>query len=754
MSVPILPLKDKVVIPKANNNFLTVGRKASIKAIQAAEKGNKSIILLLQKDTSLEPTAQNLYFRGVLAKITNVYDSYDGSHKVFLTPEEIVEVSVIEPGDYLSAKIFKVINPKEVKDASIIALLKSILSVTDELKSEDSSFQLPAIVDTSDIMLATYIMADSFITQTKDRQKFLECKSVDKMLELVLENAIKKKEAVKVEKHIQKTIVKNAEKVQKEYYLNEKLEAIQKELGNGEDDLDELIKKAKENGASEEAIRKMEKENKKLKSMNPMSGEAAVIRNFIETIASMPWGKTTKENLDTITAKEQLDQDQYGLDKVKTRILEQLAVQQINPKIMGSVICLAGPPGVAKTSIAKSIAKAQNREFIRVPLGGVRDEAEIRGHRRTYIGSMPGKIIAAIRKANSNNPMILLDEIDKMSSDYKGDPASALLEVLDPSQNKHFQDHFLEIEYDISKVLFFATANYLDQIPRPLLDRMEVIRVDGYSDSEKLLIAKNHLIPKTAEEMNLPTKIDITDAALNMIISDYTAESGVRKLEQHIKSIFRKVAYMSVSSKARLKRIKLDVAEVEKMLGNERYISTKLSKKDMVGRVMGLAYTQVGGDVLPIDCVTMSGHGNIELTGQLGSVMTESAKNAITFIKHNKLVSAKALKQDMHIHAGDGSTPKDGPSAGVTLVTAMVSALLNKPVRRDVAMTGEITIRGEVCAIGGVKEKLTAAARTGITKVYLPKDNEKDVTEDLSKLLKIQYVENVLEILKDLKLIK
>ena len=754
MSVPILPLKDKVVIPKANNNFLTVGRKASIKAIQAAEKGNKSIILLLQKDTSLEPTAQNLYFRGVLAKITNVYDSYDGSHKVFLTPEEIVEVSVIEPGDYLSAKIFKVINPKEVKDASIIALLKSILSVTDELKSEDSSFQLPAIVDTSDTMLATYIMADSFITQTKDRQKFLECKSVDKMLELVLENAIKKKEAVKVEKHIQKTIVKNAEKVQKEYYLNEKLEAIQKELGNGEDDLDELIKKAKENGASEEAIRKMEKENKKLKSMNPMSGEAAVIRNFIETIASMPWGKTTKENLDTIAAKEQLDQDQYGLDKVKTRILEQLAVQQINPNVMGSVICLAGPPGVAKTSIAKSIAKAQNREFIRVPLGGVRDEAEIRGHRRTYIGSMPGKIIAAIRKANSNNPMILLDEIDKMSSDYKGDPASALLEVLDPSQNKHFQDHFLEIEYDISKVLFFATANYLDQIPRPLLDRMEVIRVDGYSDSEKLLIAKNHLIPKTAEEMNLPTKIDITDAALNMIISDYTAESGVRKLEQHIKSIFRKVAYMSVSSKARLKRIKLDIAEVEKMLGNERYISTKLSKKDMVGRVMGLAYTQVGGDVLPIDCVTMSGHGNIELTGQLGSVMTESAKNAITFIKHNKLVSAKALKQDMHIHAGDGSTPKDGPSAGVTLVTAMVSALLNKPVRRDVAMTGEITIRGEVCAIGGVKEKLTAAARTGITKVYLPKDNEKDVTEDLSKLLKIQYVENVLEILKDLKLIK
>lgn len=754
MSVPILPLKDKVVIPKANNNFLTVGRKASIKAIQAAEKGNRSIILLLQKDTALEPTAQNLYFRGVLAKITNVYDSYDGSHKVFLTPEEIVEVSVIEPGDYLSAKIFKVINPKEVKDASIVALLKSILSVTDELKSEDSSFQLPAIVDTSDTMLATYIMADSFITQTKDRQKFLECKSVDKMLELVLENAIKKKEAVKVEKHIQKTLVKNAEKVQKEYYLNEKLEAIQKELGNGEDDLDELIKKAKENGASEEAIRKMEKENKKLKSMNPMSGEAAVIRNFIETIASMPWGKTTKENLDTITAKEQLDQDQYGLDKVKTRILEQLAVQQINPKIMGSVICLAGPPGVAKTSIAKSIAKAQNREFIRVPLGGVRDEAEIRGHRRTYIGSMPGKIIAAIRKANSNNPMILLDEIDKMSSDYKGDPASALLEVLDPSQNKHFQDHFLEIEYDISKVLFFATANYLDQIPRPLLDRMEVIRVDGYSDSEKLLIAKNHLIPKTAEEMNLPTKIDITDAALNMIISDYTAESGVRKLEQHIKSIFRKVAYMSVSSKARLKRIKLDIAEVEKMLGNERYISTKLSKKDMVGRVMGLAYTQVGGDVLPIDCVTMSGHGNIELTGQLGSVMTESAKNAITFIKHNKLVSAKALKQDMHIHAGDGSTPKDGPSAGVTLVTAMVSALLNKPVRRDVAMTGEITIRGEVCAIGGVKEKLTAAARTGITKVYLPKDNEKDVTEDLSKLLKIQYVENVLEILKDLKLIK
>ena len=754
MSVPILPLKDKVVIPKANNNFLTVGRKASIKAIQAAEKGNRSIILLLQKDTSLEPTAQNLYFRGVLAKITNVYDSYDGSHKVFLTPEEIVEVSVIEPGDYLSAKIFKVINPKEVKDASIVALLKSILSVTDELKSEDSSFQLPAIVDTSDTMLATYIMADSFITQTKDRQKFLECKSVDKMLELVLENAIKKKEAVKVEKHIQKTIVKNAEKVQKEYYLNEKLEAIQKELGNGEDDLDELIKKAKENGASEEAIRKMEKENKKLKSMNPMSGEAAVIRNFIETIASMPWGKTTKENLDTITAKEQLDQDQYGLDKVKTRILEQLAVQQINPKVMGSVICLAGPPGVAKTSIAKSIAKAQNREFIRVPLGGVRDEAEIRGHRRTYIGSMPGKIIAAIRKANSNNPMILLDEIDKMSSDYKGDPASALLEVLDPSQNKHFQDHFLEIEYDISKVLFFATANYLDQIPRPLLDRMEVIRVDGYSDSEKLLIAKNHLIPKTAEEMNLPIKIDITDAALNMIISDYTAESGVRKLEQHIKSIFRKVAYMSVSSKARLKRIKLDIAEVEKMLGNERYISTKLSKKDMVGRVMGLAYTQVGGDVLPIDCVTMSGHGNIELTGQLGSVMTESAKNAITFIKHNKLVSAKALKQDMHIHAGDGSTPKDGPSAGVTLVTAMVSALLNKPVRRDVAMTGEITIRGEVCAIGGVKEKLTAAARTGITKVYLPKDNEKDVTEDLNRLLKIQYVENVLEILKDLKLIK
>lgn len=753
MVTPILPLKDKVVMPKCNNAFITVGRTASIRAVQAAEKGDKTIILLQQRDTQKDPSSDNLHRTGVLAKLTNVYDAFDGSYKVFLHPEEIVTVKDIQSGSHLTTENFIIVKPSEEKDATITALLKSILSVTDAIKAEDGGFFLPPLGETSDTLNATFLMADTFIVNPKDRQSFIECKTIDAMLEIVLENAIRKKEALKVEKHIQTTIVKNAEKAQKEYYLHEKLEAINKELGT-EDDLDEMIKKAKENGASEEAIRKMDKENKKLKSMNPMSGEAAVIRNFIETVASMPWGKTTKENLDTTKAKEQLDKDQYGLEKVKTRILEQLAVQQINPNVMGSVICLAGPPGVAKTSIAKSIAKAQNREFIRVPLGGVRDEAEIRGHRRTYLGSMPGKIIAAIKKANSNNPMILLDEIDKMGSDHKGDPAAALLEVLDPSQNKHFQDHFMDIEYDISKVLFFATANYLEQIPRPLLDRMEIITVDGYSDNEKLLIAKNHLIPKTAEEMKLPVKIELTDDAITLMISEYTMESGVRKLEQLIRSIFRKVAYMSVNNKARLKRIRIDKVEAEKMLGNEKIIPTKLSKKDMVGRVMGLAYTQVGGDVLPIDCLTMTGMGGIELTGQLGSVMTESAKNAITFIKHNKLVAAKALKQDMHIHAGDGSTPKDGPSAGVALVTVMVSALTNKPIRRDVAMTGEITIRGEVCAIGGVKEKLTAAARAGITKVYLPKDNEKDVTEELKGMLKIQYVESVLEILKDLKLIK
>ena len=613
---------------------------------------------------------------------------------------------------------------------------------------------LKAVKAEKDTYRALMLALSSIDVSFTKKQSIIE---IDEFEPLVIEViAMLYAEAQKSEtnKRIQDQIKESAEKSAKAYYLSEQRDAIEKELrtlnDEDEDDIASIKKKAEKTPLSDEAKEKVKKEIKKLENTNPMAAEASVIRNYLDTILSLPWGVNEPINTSLSDVEKTLNERQYGLEEVKERVLEQLAVY---PNSQGTVMCLVGPPGVAKTSIAQSIAAAQNRAFIRVPLGGVRDEAEIRGHRRTYIGSMPGKVVAALQKAKSNNPIILLDEIDKMSSDQRGDPASALLEVLDPSQNRHFQDHYLELEYDISGITFICTANYIDQIPRPLLDRMEVIKVDGYSDEEKLHIAKNHLIPKAEKELNIGTKVVFTDEAILAIINQYTMESGVRKLEQLIKSVYRKVAKKSLLSTSKIKGVKITPSLVNTLLGNKYVIPSRVNEVDLVGSVLGMAYNGVGGDVLPIDCVAMPGSGNVKVTGQLGSVMQESVENAISYIRHNNLFPVKKLNSiDLHIHAGDGSTPKDGPSAGVTLVTTITSCLLNKPVDRRVAMTGEITLRGRVCAIGGVKEKLMAATRAGVTKVYIPKDNMKDVPKGCP--LKIVPVTDVKEILIDLKLIK
>lgn len=762
MKIPVIPLRDLVVFPSTVVP-LYIGRDKSINALYAAAKDKSQVLLLTQKNPKeTTPNTENLYKTGVVCEIIQTMNFPDGTIKVIVQADRVVNVvSLEESGGYISADVDDIkINTNN--SSELKALVKSVKDSFEELVKIDKRMSPETLVQIdaakSPLSLA-YVIAANLNVKVENKQEFLEISNVQFLLEKLLAAILGEIEIFRVEKKIQNRIKKQVEKSQKEYYLTEQMEAIQKELGGKDDyasEIDELLERAKTKNLSEEASKKVTKELKKLKMMSPMSAESSVIRNYVENILSLPWQDYSEEQRDITIAEEVLNRDHYGLNKVKERILEQLAVLQLNENAKGSVICLVGPPGVGKTSLAKSIAEAQNRPFIRVSLGGVKDEAEIRGHRRTYVGAMPGKIISALKKADKGNPVILLDEIDKMASDQRGDPASAMLEVLDPEQNKTFNDHYLELDYDLSKVLFFATANYIENIPRPLLDRMEVITLEGYTPTEKFNIAKTYLIPKQLKEAGLEkVKVSVKDEAITTIIDGYTKEAGVRSLERTFAKLSRKIARRAISLKsAKMKSFVINKKAVSTLLGPEKYKPTLTSSENEIGVTNGMAWTQVGGDLLPVEVVTMPGKGTLTITGKLGEVMKESAQAAMSYVRTRAVLFGIDpeffQKNDIHVHVPEGAVPKDGPSAGITLTTSLVSAITKIPVKRNVAMTGEVTLRGNVLAIGGLKEKVLAAARGGVTHIICPKDNEKDIKdipEEIRKTLDITCVSHVDEVL-------
>ena len=734
---PILPLRDIVVFPHMIVP-LFVGREKSVKALEQVMNSEKKILLVAQKDASLdEPGAEDLYLTGTLANVLQLLKLPDGTVKVlvegvqrikineFLATEEFFEakteeVSLVrEDGDELEALSRSVID----KFAQYVKLNKKIpTEVSDTVKEIEDENKLSDVV------------ASHLSLKISDKQQLLENESVTSRLEkiyTVMEGEIG---VMQVEKKIRRRVKGQMEKTQKEYYLNEQLKAIQNELGeaeDGKDEISELEAKIKKTKLSKEGKEKANSELKKLRSMSPMSAEAAVVRNYLEWLLSIPWSKKRAVRNDISAAEKILNEDHYGLGKVKERILEFLAVQTRTKKNKGPILCLVGPPGVGKTSLGKSIARATGREYVRFSVGGVRDEAEIRGHRRTYIGSMPGKVIQSMKKAGSSNPMFLLDEIDKMGSDFRGDPSSALLEVLDPEQNNTFNDHYLEIDYDLSDVMFITTANTLN-MPGPLLDRMEIIRLSGYTEDEKAEIAKRHLIAKQVRGHGLKDdEWSISNAALHDLIRYYTREAGVRSLEREIANLIRKATKQIVMGKT--KKVNVTVKNLEKFAGIKKYRFGEVDDQDMVGITTGLAWTEVGGVILSIEAIVSRGKGKVTITGKLGDVMQESIKAALSYVRSKApefgIQPNTFEEKDIHIHVPEGATPKDGPSAGVAMITSLVSVLTGIPVRYDVAMTGEISLRGKVMPIGGLKEKLLAAHRSGVKKVLIPIENEKDLVE-------------------------
>jgi|TARA_B110000879_G_scaffold77439_1_gene107911 ATP-dependent Lon protease len=734
---PILPLRDIVVFPHMIVP-LFVGREKSVKALEQVMNSEKKILLVAQKDASLdEPGAEDLYLMGTLANVLQLLKLPDGTVKVlvegvqrikineFLATEEFFEakteeVSLVrEDGDELEALSRSVID----KFAQYVKLNKKIpTEVSDTVKEIEDENKLSDVV------------ASHLSLKISDKQQLLENESVTSRLEkiyTVMEGEIG---VMQVEKKIRRRVKGQMEKTQKEYYLNEQLKAIQNELGeaeDGKDEISELEAKIKKTKLSKEGKEKANSELKKLRSMSPMSAEAAVVRNYLEWLLSIPWSKKRAVRNDISAAEKILNEDHYGLGKVKERILEFLAVQTRTKKNKGPILCLVGPPGVGKTSLGKSIARATGREYVRFSVGGVRDEAEIRGHRRTYIGSMPGKVIQSMKKAGSSNPMFLLDEIDKMGSDFRGDPSSALLEVLDPEQNNTFNDHYLEIDYDLSDVMFITTANTLN-MPGPLLDRMEIIRLSGYTEDEKAEIAKRHLIAKQVKGHGLKDdEWSISNAALHDLIRYYTREAGVRSLEREIANLIRKATKQIVMGKT--KKVNVTVKNLEKFAGIKKYRFGEVDDQDMVGITTGLAWTEVGGVILSIEAIVSRGKGKVTITGKLGDVMQESIKAALSYVRSKApefgIQPNTFEEKDIHIHVPEGATPKDGPSAGVAMITSLVSVLTGIPVRYDVAMTGEISLRGKVMPIGGLKEKLLAAHRSGVKKVLIPIENEKDLVE-------------------------
>ncbi|MBI3801623.1 MAG: endopeptidase La [Deltaproteobacteria bacterium] len=761
MRLPLLPLRDIIVFPHMVVP-LFVGRQRSIKALEEAVANNKLIFLTTQKDAKInDPAAEDMYQIGTVGNVVQLLRLPDGTVKVLVEGKKRgrivryvgqtdcfwVEVDEIEEGGDRLTEV-------EALMRSINATFENYVRLNKKIPPE-MIMSAAAIDDPA--RLADTIIAHLGI-KLEDKQTLLETLDSAERLEKVLGHMRSEIEILEVERRIRNRVKKQMEKTQKEYYLNEQMRAIQKELGEKDEfknEIQELEEKIRQKKLSSEARDKIEKELKKLKMMSPMSAEATVVRNYIDWLLSLPWYDYTEDKLDIQEAERVLEEDHYGLEKVKERILEYLAVQSLVGQLKGPILCFVGPPGVGKTSLGKSIARATGRKFVRVSLGGVRDEAEIRGHRRTYIGAMPGKIIQGMKKAGSGNPVFLLDEIDKMSTDFRGDPSAALMEVLDPEQNTAFSDHYLDVDYDLSKILFICTANMLERVPRPLQDRMEIIRLPGYTEWEKLHIAKKYLLKKQREANGLTEhNIECPDSVLSAIVHSYTRESGVRSLEREIGTLCRKVA-IEVVKKDRSARVRLTTKSLAKYLGPARYRVSKAEQEDKIGVVTGLAWTDMGGELLATEVTVLPGKGKLTVTGKIGEVMQESAHAAMSYVRSRaeelNLDKDFYQKIEVHIHIPEGATPKDGPSAGVTMATALVSALTKIPVRHDIAMTGEITLRGRVLPIGGLKEKVLAAHRGGIKRVLVPLENKKDLQDIpalVRKAVQIETVEHVDEVLR------
>ena len=755
---PVLPLRDIVVFPNVTIP-LFVGRDKSINALDAVSNKYKNIILVAQKNADIDdPTSKEVYSFGTLGEILQLLKLPDGTVKILVEGKKLVKIKEFkENKNFLLASCEEVVF--DTKKHEVISLSKAVINKYEKLSkiskklSDDSNINFK---DETDPIVIAHKIANNLSIDLFDKQKILEIIDSQKKLESVLGYLDNEIDVLSVEKRIRGRVKNQMEKTQREYYLNEQLKAIQKELGEieeGKDEtkvIEEAIKKAK---MTKEAEEKCFAELKKLKMMSPMSAESTVVRNYLDWMTSLPWAKSSKVNTNINDAQKILDQDHFGLEKVKDRILEFLAVQSRIQKIKGPILCLVGPPGVGKTSLGKSIAKATGREFVRMSLGGVRDEAEIRGHRRTYIGSLPGNIIQMMKKTGTKNPLFLLDEIDKIGNDYRGDPSSALLEALDPEQNNTFNDHYLEVDYDLSNVMFVTTANTLN-IPGPLLDRMEVIRISGYTENEKIEIAKKYLIPKQIKDSGLKDgEWSIDDDSIKSIVRHYTRESGVRSLERELSKLARKAVKDIVTDK----NTKIDIKKtnISDYLGVAKFKYGEINQDDRVGVVTGLAWTEVGGELLSIETLVMPGKGKLELTGKLGDVMKESMRAAKSFVRSKCLdfgiIPPIFDKKDIHIHVPEGATPKDGPSAGIGMVTSIVSALTGVAVKKDVAMTGEVTLSGRVLPIGGLKEKLLAALRGGIKLAIIPEENEKDLKEipqNVKDGLTIVTVKHVDEVLK------
>jgi len=758
-TLPLLPLRDIVVFPSMVIP-LFVGRDKSISALNEVMKGNKKIILVTQKNSEVDdPKKTDVFMYGCESSILQLLKLPDGTVKVLIEGIKRVKIVDFKDDDKFIMCFYEhnhdfVSKEEDLMPLAITAIrrLEKLTSVNKKISSET----ITKIKELKDPSKVADNIASHLNTTISEKQKIFETLDVKKRLHGVIKIMENETSIIGVEKRIRGRVKTQMEKTQREYYLNEQLKAIQKELGEIEDGKDETsnlnkaIQKAK---MPKEVQKKCMSELKKLKNMSPMSAEATVVRNYLDWMIDIPWFKKDKVEIDLNKALDQLDEDHYGLEKIKERIVEFLAVQKRMDKIKGPILCFIGPPGVGKTSLGKSIAKATNRQFVRMSLGGVRDEAEIRGHRRTYIGSLPGKIIQLMKKAGTKNPLILLDEIDKVGNDYRGDPSSALLEALDPEQNTTFNDHYLEVDYDLSDVMFVTTANTLNILP-PLLDRMEVIRIPGYTEDEKINIADKYLLPKQVKENGVKKEeLELADGTIKEIIRSYTRESGVRNLEREISKVARKVVKKVVSGEKN--KVIINDKNVHDFLGVKKFKYGEVESEDKVGIVTGLAWTEFGGEILKIETVHMPGKGKMQITGKLGDVMQESVKAAKSFVRSKSLeygiIPPIFEKKDFHIHVPEGATPKDGPSAGIAMVTSIVSSITDNPVHKHIAMTGEVTITGQVLAIGGLKEKLLAAHRAGIKVVIIPKDNEKDLVDIPKKVredIKITGVENVDEVIK------
>ncbi len=760
-NLPVLPLRDIVVFPNMIVP-LFVGREQSIQSLKNAMSSNQKILLLTQKDPSLEtPKNDDLYKMGTVAQVLQMLKLPDGTVKVLVEGEKrakIVDLNLSKDCFRADVTVLSPINDNVVRNKSEAhvrtanKLFEKYLKLNPKIPQE----ALTNVMKITNPSGLADTLAAHLLIKVEKKQHLLEIIDINDRLEAICGFMEAEIGILEAEKRIRSRVKHQMEKSQREYYLNEQIKAIQKELGTETDlvnEADEIFTKIKKLKLTKEAREKAEGELKKLKAMNPMSSEATVVRGYLDWLLGIPWSNSTKIKKDIFEAEKTLNKDHYGLEKVKERIIEHLAVQSRVGKVNGSILCLVGPPGVGKTSLGESIAKATGRKFVRVALGGVSDESEIRGHRRTYIGSMPGKLVQGMKKAGSSNPLFLLDEIDKLGSDWRGDPSSALLEVLDPEQNDKFNDHYLEVDYNLSDVMFVTTANSMN-MAQPLLDRMEIIRLSGYTEDEKVKIACKHLIPKQKEKHGLAeSEWSISDKALREVIRYYTREAGVRALEREISKLLRKALKDIISDKKK-KTIKITERTVSKYLGVRKYLYGEQESNDMVGTTTGLAWTEVGGDILFIEALMVAGKGKMTITGKLGEVMQESVQAAASFVKSNAtnfgITPVIFEKNDIHIHVPEGATPKDGPSAGIAICTSIVSMLTGIPVKKDVAMTGEITLRGRVLPIGGLKEKLLAAHRSGIKTVIIPKENEKDLVEipanvtDGLRIVPVSYVGDVI----------